>query len=107
MTGPAPAARAITVPAEIKRNNVRGSVGTSRLPDNVNPAKASNGSQIYFALTSLPKLDGKNTVFGEVLEGLEVLEAISNQPTDSNDFPLAKIIIESITIQPRFAGQAR
>lgn len=96
-----------TVPAEIGRNNVRGSVGTSRLPDNVNPSKASNGSQIYFALTSLPKLDGKNTVFGEVLEGLDVLDAISNQPTDSNDFPLAKIIIESITIQPRFAGQAR
>jgi peptidyl-prolyl cis-trans isomerase B (cyclophilin B) len=96
-----------TVPAEIGRRHVRGSIAASRLPDNVNPAKASNGSQFYICLTSLPKLDGKYTVFGEVLEGLDILDAISNQPTDSNDFPLAKIVIKSITIQPRFAGSAR
>jgi hypothetical protein len=35
-----------------------------------------------------------------------VLDFISNQPTDSNDFPLAKIVIKSITIQPRFAEAA-
>jgi len=96
-----------TVPAEIGRKHVRGAVAASRLPDNINPAKASNGSQFYVCLSPLPKLDGKYTVFGEVLEGLDVLDAISNQPTDSNDFPLAKIVIKSITIQPRFAGQAR
>ena len=75
----------------------------ARLPDNINPSRVSNGSQFYVCLTSLPKLDGKYTVFGEVLEGLDVLDSISNQPTDSNDFPLAKIVIKSITIQPRFA----
>jgi len=96
-----------TVPAEIGRKHVRGAVAASRLPDNINPAKASNGSQFYVCLTPLPKLDGKYTVFGEVLEGLDVLDAISNQPTDSNDFPLAKIVIKSITIQPRFADTAR
>lgn len=96
-----------TVPAEIGRKHVRGAVAASRLPDNINPAKASNGSQFYVCLSPLPKLDGKYTVFGEVLEGLDVLDAISNQPTDSNDFPLAKIVIKSITIQPRFADTAR
>ncbi|MFZ0712313.1 MAG: peptidylprolyl isomerase [Terrimicrobiaceae bacterium] len=95
-----------TVPAELGRNHVRGSVAMSRLPDITNPAKASNGSQFYVTLTPLPKLDGKYTVFGEVLEGLDVLDFISNQPTDSNDFPLAKIVIKSITIQPRFAETA-
>ena len=92
-----------TVPAELGRSHVRGTVAMSRLPDITNPSKASNGSQFYVTLTSLPKLDGKYTVFGEVLEGLDF---ISNQPTDSNDFPLAKIVIKSITIQPRFAETA-
>jgi peptidyl-prolyl cis-trans isomerase B (cyclophilin B) len=78
-------------------------VAMSRLPDNINPSKVSSGSQFYVCLTPMPKLDGKYTVFGEVLEGLDVLESISNQPTDSNDFPLAKIVIKSMTIQPRFA----
>jgi len=96
-----------TVPAELGRQHTRGTVATSRLPDNINPTKASNGSQFYVCLTSLPKLDGKETVFGEVLEGLDVLDYISTQPTDSNDFPLAKIVIKSITIQPRFAATAR
>jgi cyclophilin family peptidyl-prolyl cis-trans isomerase len=92
-----------TIPAEIGRSHVRGTVAMARLPDAINPSKASNGSQFYVCLTPLPKLDGKYTVFGEVLEGLDVLDSISNQPTDSNDFPLAKIVIRSITIQPRFA----
>ncbi len=92
-----------TIPAELGRSHLRGSVAMSRLPDNVNPSKVSNGSQFYVCLTPMPKLDGKYTVFGEVLEGLDVLESISNQPTDSNDFPLAKIVIKSMTIQPRFA----
>jgi cyclophilin family peptidyl-prolyl cis-trans isomerase len=92
-----------TIPAEIGRSHVRGTVAMARLPDGINPSKASNGSQFYVCLTPLPKLDGKYTVFGEVLEGLDVLDFISNQPTDSNDFPLAKIVIRSITIQPRFA----
>lgn len=95
-----------TVPAELGRSHVRGAVAMARLPDLVNPSKASNGSQFYVCLTPLPKLDGKYTVFGEVLEGLDVLDFISNQPTDSNDFPLAKIVIKSITIQPRFAETA-
>lgn len=96
-----------TVPAEFGGAHTRGAVAMSRLPDHLNPTKASNGSQFYTCLAPMPKLDGKYTVFGEVLEGLDVLEAISNQPTDSNDFPLAKIVIKSITIQPRFVQPTR
>jgi peptidyl-prolyl cis-trans isomerase B (cyclophilin B) len=95
-----------TVPAEIGRSHLRGAVAMARLPDLINPSKASNGSQFYVCLTPLPKLNGRYTVFGEVLEGLDVLDFISNQPTDSNDFPLAKIVIKSITIQARFAEVA-
>lgn len=96
-----------TIPAEIGLKNVRGSVAMSRVDGDVNPAKVSSGSQFFVNLAPAPKLDGKYTVFGEILEGLDVLEAISNEQTDSNDFPLAKIVIKSITIQPRFAEPAR
>lgn len=90
-----------TLPAEIKLKHNKGSVAMARLPDKINPAKNSNGSQFYICLTPLPKIDGQYTVFAQVLEGLEVLEAISNEPTNSDDFPLPKIVIKSIVLQPR------
>ncbi len=95
-----------TVPAEIKLQHEKGSVAMARLPDAINPAKNSNGSQFYVCLKPLPKLDGEYTVFGEVLEGLDILDDISNQPTNSNDFPLPKIVIKSIVIEPRVAPPA-
>ena len=90
-----------TLPAEIKLQHNKGAVAMARLPDKINPAKNSNGSQFYVCLTPLPKLDGQYTVFAQVLEGLDVLEAISNEPTNSDDFPLPKIVIKSIVLQPR------
>ena len=90
-----------TLPAEIKLKHNKGAVAMARLPDKINPAKNSNGSQFYVCHTPLPKLDGQYTVFAQVLEGLDVLEAISNEPTNSDDFPLPKIVIKSIVLQPR------
>lgn len=95
-----------TVPAEIRLPHIKGAVAMARLPDAINPARNSNGSQFYACLTPLPKLDGKYTVFGEILEGLDVLDYISNLPTDSNDFPLQKVVIKSITIEPRVSPEA-
>lgn len=92
-----------TLPAEIKLPHEKGSVAAARLPDQINPAKNSNGSQFYVCLQPLPKLNGQYTVFGQILEGLDVLERISNESTNSNDFPLQKIVIKSITLQPRVA----
>lgn len=92
-----------TLSAEIKLPHSKGAVAMSRLPDNINPSKNSNGSQFYACLAPLPKLDGKYTVFGEVVEGLDILDAISKQPTDSNDFPLQKIVIKSVKLESRLA----
>jgi len=93
-----------TVPAEIREKHTRGAVAMSRLPDGINPSRASSGSQFYITLSPSPKLDGQFTVFGEVLEGLDVLDEISNLPADSNDFPLPKVVIRSISIQPRLGS---
>jgi cyclophilin family peptidyl-prolyl cis-trans isomerase len=46
----------------------------------------------------MPQLNGQYTVFGHVTEGLEVLDAISGIPVNSNDFPTENIVIESIRV---------
>jgi cyclophilin family peptidyl-prolyl cis-trans isomerase len=87
-----------TVPAEIKRPHRKGAIAMGRKSDKVNPSKRSNGYQFYFALGHYGSLDGKYTVFGQVVSGLEVLERISRMPVDSNDCPIARIEIDSIKI---------
>jgi cyclophilin family peptidyl-prolyl cis-trans isomerase len=90
-----------TLPAEIRLQHTKGAIAMARLPDKINPAKNSNGSQFYVCLAPMPQLDGQYTVFGTVLEGLDVLEEISKAPTNSDDFPLPKIRIKSIVLTPR------
>ena len=87
-----------TVPSEIKRPHRKGTIAMGRKSDKVNPSKRSNGYQFYFALGHYGSLDGKYTVFGQVVSGLEVLERISQMPVDSNDCPIARIEIASIKI---------
>jgi cyclophilin family peptidyl-prolyl cis-trans isomerase len=87
-----------TQPAEIHLKLDTGSVVAARLPDSLNPTRASNGSQFFICLAPLPKLNGQYTVFGKVTEGLDQLDAISSLPVDSNDFPLDKIVIKSIRL---------
>lgn len=67
-----------TVPAEIGLPHVRGAVAAARLPDAVNPAKASNGSQFFICLADRPDLDrGGYTVFGHVVSGMEAVDRIA------------------------------
>ena len=73
----------------------------ARLPDKINPARVSNGSQFYVCLKPMPNLDGQYTVFGHVVEGIEVLDAISAMPVDSNDNPITRVVIKSVKILPR------
>ena len=87
-----------TVPAEIKRSHRKGAVAMGRKSDKVNPSRRSNGYQFYFALGNYGSLDGKYTVFGQVVSGIEVIERISKMPVDSNDCPIARIEVKSIKI---------
>jgi cyclophilin family peptidyl-prolyl cis-trans isomerase len=92
-----------TVPAEIRLPHSKGAIAASRIDGPINPARVSNGSQFYICLKPMPDLNGKYTVFGRVLEGLEDLDDISRKTTDPNNFPLEKITIKSIVIEPRAA----
>ena len=65
-----------TVPAEIKEKHLRGSVATARTGDDVNPQRASSGSQFYICLEPQPGLDGQYTVFGGVIKGMDAVDQI-------------------------------
>ncbi len=50
--------------------------------------------QTYMTLGGTPHLDGKHTVFGQVVEGLEVIDKIAAVPTDAGDWPIEEITID-------------
>ena len=58
----------------------------------------SGGAQFLIAIDSAPELDGVNSVFGKVVEGLPVLDAIAGSDTDSNGRPLDDIVITNVYI---------
>jgi cyclophilin family peptidyl-prolyl cis-trans isomerase len=73
--GTGPRGVSYTIPAEIKRPHRRGSVGAARRFLN-NPTRESNGSQFYICFTAQPRLDGEYTVFGQVIEGMDVVDKL-------------------------------
>ena len=78
-----------TVPAEFNRiPHERGIVSAARTAD-----PNSAGSQFFIMVGKAPTLDGQYTVFGEVVEGMEVADQIVNQPRDFRDNPLERIEI--------------
>lgn len=84
-----------TVPAEInpKHKHVRGAVAAARKGDMVNPNRESSGSQFYIVENhnGTPILDEAYTVFGQVVDGLDVVDKIAEQPKDGRDRPLSDI----------------
>lgn len=56
------------------------------------------GAQFYFTLTNTPSLDGQYTVWGETVEGLDVVLAIGNVATDVNDKPTTPVVLQKVEI---------
>ena len=76
-----------TLPAEF--NNIKHKVGILSMARANNPN--SGGSQFFICAAEAPHLNGKYTVFGQVIEGLEIIEQIVNLPRDSRDNPNRRI----------------
>ena len=121
-----------TVPAEFKDNHFhkKGALCAARQGDQVNPRKASSGSQFYIVqgkvyddraldmfesrygkvfsarqrqayktVGGTPHLDGDYTVFGEVTEGLDIVDKIAAVQTGRMDVPVNPVTITSITVE--------
>lgn len=121
-----------TVPAEFRENHFhkKGALCAARQGDQVNPKKASSGSQFYIVqgqvfddqklalyeerlgkifnatqrqayktVGGTPHLDGDYTVFGEVIDGLDIVDKIARVKTGYMDVPVEPVIINTITIE--------
>lgn len=66
-----------TIPAEIKVKHTQGAIAMARLSDQVNPKRDSSGSQFYITLAATPFLDGGYTAFGQVTQGMDVVQKIA------------------------------
>jgi peptidyl-prolyl cis-trans isomerase B (cyclophilin B) len=75
--------------------HTKGAVSAALRPNQPDSA----GAQFFICLVDQPVLDGQYTVFARVVEGLEVAQAISEQPTDADGRPADRIVIRSVTVR--------
>lgn len=74
------------------RHNARGIVSMA------NKGPNTNGSQFFITFAAAPHLDGKNTVFGRVLAGMEVLDQLEKLEADKKGRPKEKVTIKNVTL---------
>lgn len=75
--------------------HLAGSISTVRVPNVPN----SDGAQFFITASDQPTLDGRHTVFGRVVDGLDIVQQISNAEASPAGMPLTRIEIKGIVIR--------
>lgn len=93
-----------TVPAEFvpEYRHKKGALAAARRGDAANPQRESSGSQFYIVQDedACAQLDGAYTVFGETVDGLNVIDKIAQVATDRRDRPVSDVRIISVKLDP-------
>lgn len=86
------------IDAEIGLSHDRGVIAAARQGDQINPQRMSNGSQFYITVVPTTFLDGQYSVFGKVVEGMDVADKIVAVPRDPRDNPIEKVMINKVIV---------
>lgn len=63
-----------------------------------NSGPNTNGSQFFITVAPTPHLNGAHTIFGRIIQGQEVADAVSRLPRDSQDRPLQPVVIQAVEV---------
>lgn len=75
--------------------HLKGTVALAKAADD------RNGSQFYICLDRLKPLDGKYTIVGQVIKGMEVVKEIAKVKTDKNDRPIANVTMKKVHMKEK------